>query len=1054
MGKARGPGTCTVPGPLSCPQPPPAYHIPSLPEPALDDTPLDLPPEPIGGRYRLQREIGRGGMAIVFLAEDLRYRRRVALKLLRRRLAAFITWDRFRQEIQFAAELSHPHLLPLLDSGEHDGLPYYVIPYQPDGTLRDRLDREGVVPVREALTIARQLASALAVVHARGIIHRDLKPANVLLAGSYPFLADFGIARALSRSTGDAFTETGIVIGTAGYMAPEQARGLADVDARADQYSLAALLHEMLLGTLPYHPVAGAPTDPARRLAEQRPELPATARSAVARALAHDRDQRFPDIHQFGEALAPPPEDAAVTPRKRPLTMLLGAVALAAALLLVPGVPARLGIRDARTSAPDTTRYAVLPFTYDSGIAPLNERAALRDAIGSRWNGVTLVDELAETERIGRQGTAPWTNREALAAARALRAGRFVRGRVSREGDSLRISAGLYDVATSGTQLGFGLGRLPQGAGGGRAEFDRLADVLLLRDALPDDSAVATLGTRSLPAAQAFARGTRAIARWSLAAADSAFEDATGYDPGFSRAHLWLGLSRLWRGLEPSQWRSAAERAAAGRDRLRPVERPRAAALYAAATDPVASCAPWDSVVARAPADFTAWYGAGYCRTQDSVVLPDHRSPTGWRFQSGYHSGLEALVRAFRLEPAVLASYREQSYAALRLLFVTDPHQSRSGRAGGTGFRLAGFPVWQGDSLGFVPESTGVTLPSSGRSPAAIALVADRQRRRLLDAVEAWTAAAPLDPRALEALAVAQDLLGRHDAPATLDRASRLTRDREDRLRVGRSLVWLGLKYALPDDRAALAQLASLTDSLLRAEPPDRYSDPVSLAGLAALAGRPRLAAEYLALPAAMQQWSVPAEVGEVAPRLLLLSAAGASADTLTALARELRRRLERMLDPVLRARATGEWLVRAATLAFPAGTDLDVRSLSGLGDPLLDAQAALAAGDSAMARRLLDRLASMRAGLRPSELTLDGLYPEAALRAALGERRRAAGLLDSVLGAASAMEPDLLADPIRAASLRQAISLRGRLADVAGDSASARRWRGALKALSTSAEP
>src|SRR5690348_12773155 len=206
----------------------------------------------LAGRYRIERELGAGGMATVYLAHDLRHERRVAIKLLRPELAAVIGAERFLGEIRTTANLQHPHILPLFDSGAADAFLYYVMPYVEGESLRARLSREKQLPIGEAVRLGGEIASALDYAHRHGVIHRDIKPENILLHEGTALVADFGIALAVSSAGGNRLTETGLSIGTPQYMSPEQAMGDRDLDARSDIYSLGAVLYEMLVGDPPF----------------------------------------------------------------------------------------------------------------------------------------------------------------------------------------------------------------------------------------------------------------------------------------------------------------------------------------------------------------------------------------------------------------------------------------------------------------------------------------------------------------------------------------------------------------------------------------------------------------------------------------------------------------------------------------------------------------------------------------------------------------------------------------------------------------------------------
>src|SRR5439155_11272688 len=206
----------------------------------------------VADRYVIDREIGRGGMATVYLARDVRHDRAVALKLLEPEIGAVLGVDRFLAEIRVTANLQHPNLLPLFDSGEANGQPFYVMPYVEGESLRQRISREKQLPVDEAIRIATAVASALEYAHAHGVIHRDLKPENILMQAGHPVVADFGIALAVSKAGGARITQTGLSLGTPQYMSPEQATGDRVIDGRTDIYSLGAMLYEMLVGDPPY----------------------------------------------------------------------------------------------------------------------------------------------------------------------------------------------------------------------------------------------------------------------------------------------------------------------------------------------------------------------------------------------------------------------------------------------------------------------------------------------------------------------------------------------------------------------------------------------------------------------------------------------------------------------------------------------------------------------------------------------------------------------------------------------------------------------------------
>ncbi len=262
----------------------------------------------LAGRYQVERILGEGGMATVYLAQDQKHNRKVAVKVMRPELAATLGADRFLREVQVAAQLSHPHILPMYDSGEADGLLYYVMPYVEGETLKERMAKEGRMRVEDALRLAREVADALGYAHARGIIHRDIKPGNILLQSGHALVADFGIARAVGGD-GEALTQTGLAVGTPQYMAPEQATGERDVDGRADIYALGAVTYEMIAGEPPFTgPSARAIitrslTEAPRALTASREGLAPAVNSAIMKALAKDRADRFSDVRDLVGAL-------------------------------------------------------------------------------------------------------------------------------------------------------------------------------------------------------------------------------------------------------------------------------------------------------------------------------------------------------------------------------------------------------------------------------------------------------------------------------------------------------------------------------------------------------------------------------------------------------------------------------------------------------------------------------------------------------------------------------------------------------------------------------
>ncbi len=330
---------------------------------------LDRLTAALADKYRIEREIGAGGMATVYLAEDMKHHRRVAVKVLRPDLASAIGPERFLREIETTAQLHHPHILPLYDSGEVDGFLYYVMPYVEGESLRDRLDREKQLPLDDALSIAREVADALSYAHARGVVHRDIKPENILLESGHAVVADFGIARAVGAAGGQKLTQTGMAIGTPQYMSPEQAAGDSDVDGRSDLYSLACVLYEMLAGQPPFT----GPTvesvvrqhliDAAQPVSQLRPAVPPAISDVLARALAKNPADRFSPAAHFAAAITIAPVAAMPARRARPVAL----AGVAAASVLVAIVVTVIIVRRSDTTSAVTIGRTT-QVTRDAGL--------------------------------------------------------------------------------------------------------------------------------------------------------------------------------------------------------------------------------------------------------------------------------------------------------------------------------------------------------------------------------------------------------------------------------------------------------------------------------------------------------------------------------------------------------------------------------------------------------------------------------------------------------------------------------------------------------------
>jgi Tol biopolymer transport system component/tRNA A-37 threonylcarbamoyl transferase component Bud32 len=323
----------------------------------------------LADRYRIERELGQGGMATVYLAQDLRHDRKVALKVLKPELAAVLGAERFVVEIKTTAALQHPHILPLFDSGTADGFLYYVMPYIQGETLRNKLDRETQLGIDEAVRITREVADALDYAHRHGVIHRDIKPENILLHDGRPMVADFGIALAVSAAAGGRMTETGLSLGTPHYMSPEQATAEKELSNRSDIYSLGCVLYEMLTGSPPHvgataqQIVMKIVMDVARPVTELRKSVPPNVAAAAAKALEKLPADRFESARAFADALANPAFTATVS--GRPIVHTVGpafrlTAALGAATVLLALLAGWALLRPIPRAEPEPVRFQLV----------------------------------------------------------------------------------------------------------------------------------------------------------------------------------------------------------------------------------------------------------------------------------------------------------------------------------------------------------------------------------------------------------------------------------------------------------------------------------------------------------------------------------------------------------------------------------------------------------------------------------------------------------------------------------------------------------------------
>jgi tetratricopeptide (TPR) repeat protein len=632
----------------------------------------------LGEGYRLERELGGGGMSRVFVAQDTRLAREVVVKVLSPDLAAGVNSERFHREILVAAQLQHPHIVPVLAAGETDGLPYFTMPYVAGESLRRRLAGGKPLPVVGAVAVLRDVARALAYAHEHGVVHRDIKPDNVLIAGGAAAVTDFGIAKALSSSRtfsgGESLTRIGNSLGTPAYMAPEQVAADPNADHRIDIYSFGAMAYELLTGTPPFH---GRPphavlsahlTEPPPSLDARVPQLPPALVALVMKCLAKnpaDRPQTADDVVRAleridlsGDWLAPAP--AKSTARRRTA----GIVAAVVVAIAAGGWMLWERFRD-RSPSPDQNMVAVVPFRVASADPALHYlREGMLDLLAAKLTGeggmrATDPRQLLDAwRRAGGSESVEIPRDDALALARRLGAGRLLLGDVVGTPNRIVLTASLLGAARGDSIAKLSVEGPPDSLAW---LVDRLAARLLAETSTEGASRSASLTSTSLPALRAYLDGQAKMRRVDVMGAAKDFERALEADSTFALAALGLRMASSWygdatlqqRGLDIA-WRERARLSQRDQSLLVAIGGPR----YPAPPTAQELLAARERYLAMAPDRADAWY-----------LLGDHVFHYGWvlNVPNPEERAFESFQRASEIDSTYVVGYLHALPLALTL---------------------------------------------------------------------------------------------------------------------------------------------------------------------------------------------------------------------------------------------------------------------------------------------------------------------------------------------------------------------------------------------------
>jgi tRNA A-37 threonylcarbamoyl transferase component Bud32/tetratricopeptide (TPR) repeat protein len=1013
-------------------------------------------------RYEIERELGHGATAVVYLAHDNKHDRQIALKVLSKDLAHALGPQRFLREIHLTARLHHPHILPIFDSGEWNGLLYYVLPFVRGESLRDKIDREKQLTMEDCVRITCEVAGALSHAHAQGVVHRDVKPENIMLSDDHALLADFGIARTLDVHTGERLTSSGLIVGTSAYMSPEQAAGEETIDARSDIYSLACVLYEMIAGVQAFTGpttqsiIAQRFKHTPRPVSNYRPAVPEHVERALEKALAIAPADRYSNIKHFAEDLSDAPleiRDRRRSPVRRAIHGKQKAFGFAAIAVLVLTAAFVIANPPGNWKSPFAKGPAVDPLKYMIAPAPIAGSAVTAADLASadslaqafaRFTDLRVVAPEVIQDIFANQSTIK--SKDLFALARENHAGRVIR--ISSTGE-----ARLYD-AVSEQQLNSVTGA----RGSGADRYTSSAIRLLSGRDWPAAVSGAEGYTNLAVAWNAYGEGHTMLARGDFAGAKKEFAAALAADPNFAPAQLWVAQVNVWGHPDSAaDWKELATKAAHHSPTLTGRDSALASALSAMASGEYpTACHAYSGLLKRDQLDFAAWFGVGECNELDSMAVQDSRSPSGFSYRSGSETAAQGFMKAARLIPA---AHDVIGFERMEKLLPIGSNKVRGGYADShSGTFVLAYPSLSADTLAFFPFpiSRFASLPAASTSTRAAAI--NRNRQLLLTFAAEWAQRFPKNPDALEAVArmletkgdIADLGNGSPSAMSAIGKARETAGSSEQSLRLAATEVRLRLKLS---DFVGAEHLA---DSLLRHAP--AKSDAMIMTRLAALTGRAGEMAHWAALAhipsGAGSRLTIPPQLVEPGALFFARSALGICGAKTNAIETQL----EQLLQSYTRTedRAPVRSVIEGRSLGFQAPcTNGESALRTGESfDRLHRLQQYFAKHDYHAVKALLDTVRLVRKDMLPGEVSLDYTYQEAWLRAAMGDVNGAASALDLSLNALPSLSIPALDEAAATAALGRGFALRVELAVKMRDQETARRWAGALTALWSHADP